>query len=308
MNARQRLVIEAWAPEYGTSTAIDDTEPADATIDAGIEVAPERWQPHRPSPPAAQPVLVFVDGVRRIDAHGFIVDDGSPVPRHVLLASYAAGAVRANGNRAETVAVDVRRGLFGRDPLPELDTRAGTFTACAVTADTPDALSQALQQQLGQAEIDVTSRVDGADLTVVDGPLYGRQHLPATVGYIKSHRVQYLPPELLATVAQLAPGERTPLFLFRTSWTRYSWYLRLPGPAPHAWSGIVRLEAADNAALAQVVAIADLTAALLPGFASAPHKDPRAPQNLYPIGGLERELRRRLGDPALVTRLLRQAA
>ncbi|MCU1353688.1 MAG: hypothetical protein JWM05_2897, partial [Acidimicrobiales bacterium] len=31
-------------------------------------------------------------------------------------------------------------------------------------------------------------------------------------------------------------------------------------------------------------------------------------QNLFPIAGLERELRRRLGDPALLIRSLREAA
>ena len=40
----------------------------------------------------------------------------------------------------------------------------------------------------------------------------------------------------------------------------------------------------------------------------AAHKDARAPQNLYPIGGLERELRRRLGDSRLLYRALRSAA
>ncbi len=54
--------------------------------------------------------------------------------------------------------------------------------------------------------------------------------------------------------------------------------------------------------------LADLTARLLPPLASAPHKDPRAPQNLVPIGGLERELRRRLGDQQLLYRALRSAA
>ena len=46
----------------------------------------------------------------------------------------------------------------------------------------------------------------------------------------------------------------------------------------------------------------------LPRFASEPHKDPRAPQNLYPIAGLEHALRRRLGDPLLLERSLRRAA
>jgi len=43
-------------------------------------------------------------------------------------------------------------------------------------------------------------------------------------------------------------------------------------------------------------------------YASAGYKDSRAPQNLYPIAGLERALRRRLGDPGVVYRALRAAA
>jgi hypothetical protein len=60
--------------------------------------------------------------------------------------------------------------------------------------------------------------------------------------------------------------------------------------------------------LDEVRRTADRTAALLPRFASRPHKDPRAPQNLYPIAGLERELRRRLGDAGVLYRALRAAA
>ena len=45
-----------------------------------------------------------------------------------------------------------------------------------------------------------------------------------------------------------------------------------------------------------------------PPLASVPHKDPRAPQNLVPIGGLERELRHRLGDQHILYRALRAAA
>ena len=52
----------------------------------------------------------------------------------------------------------------------------------------------------------------------------------------------------------------------------------------------------------------DLLTALLPRFASESHKDGRAPQNLYPIGGLEKHLRHRLGDRELVIRALRVAA
>jgi hypothetical protein len=48
--------------------------------------------------------------------------------------------------------------------------------------------------------------------------------------------------------------------------------------------------------------------ACLPRFASRPHKEPRAPQNLYPIAGLERDLRHRLGDARILYRALRRAA
>ncbi|MPZ71540.1 MAG: hypothetical protein GEU71_18780, partial [Actinobacteria bacterium] len=58
----------------------------------------------------------------------------------------------------------------------------------------------------------------------------------------------------------------------------------------------------------EAVHVADLTAATLPRFASHPHKDSRAPENLYPIGGLERALRHRLGDAELMLRALRRAA
>ncbi|MCO6502790.1 MAG: hypothetical protein J5I28_06890, partial [Acidimicrobiales bacterium] len=59
---------------------------------------------------------------------------------------------------------------------------------------------------------------------------------------------------------------------------------------------------------ADAVRAAGRITATLPRFASALHKDPRAPQNLYPIGGLERELRHRLGDRDLAVRALRRAA
>ena len=74
------------------------------------------------------------------------------------------------------------------------------------------------------------------------------------------------------------------------------------------WSGVVRIECSADLPVAEVIRLAGLTALLLPPLASAPHKDSRAPQNLVPIGGLERELRHRLGDQQLLYRALRAAA
>ena len=59
---------------------------------------------------------------------------------------------------------------------------------------------------------------------------------------------------------------------------------------------------------AAAVALAGLSQVTLVRYASAEYKDPRAPQNLYPIAGLERALRRRLGEPTVLYRALRRAA
>ena len=45
----------------------------------------------------------------------------------------------------------------------------------------------------------------------------------------------------------------------------------------------------------------------VPRFAGVPHRDPRAPQNLQPIGALETHLRHLLGHPGLATRAVREA-
>jgi hypothetical protein len=148
----------------------------------------------------------------------------------------------------------------------------------------------------------------GDDLLVLDGPLRGRAHLPRTLGFIKTHHSQYLPAAQHAVVGSLGPGERTPVFLMGTNWDRFSWYLRLPSAPGAPWAGVARVECGAGLAPGEAVALADLSQVTLPRFASREYKDGRAPQNLYPIAGLERSLRRRLGDPTFLYRSLRRAA
>ena len=139
---------------------------------------------------------------------------------------------------------------------------------------------------------------------MIDGPLHGRAKVPRAIGVIKSHQSAYLPSELNRVVGQLQAGERTPVFLLETTWERYSWYLRLPGASGSPWAGIVRVECSADLSKEEAAALAHLSQAVLPRYASEPFKDPRAPQNLYPVSGLERTLRHRLGDPALLRRAL----
>ena len=204
----------------------------------------------------------------------------------------------------------------------DVTTRAGDFRAHHVAHDEAESpavtLSAALQRELLSLELitaaDARAAVTGhcaeadTDLLVIDGPLRSRDHLPRALGFIKTHRAIYLPPELNAVVGRLEAGKRTPVFLMGTSWDRYAWYLRLPCRPGSPWVGVVRVECAANLPAAQAVELAVALPASPAPYASVEYKDPRAPQNLVPIAGLERQLRRRLGDQKVVYRALQVAA
>lgn len=309
-----RIAVEAWAPEYGAPVEADALTPTDADVDVTVELPAQDWRPIEALSPAPAISVSFVDGVRRIDARVWITgDDGAT--RMGICASFAAGLVHCEGTHARIIAVEVRRGLFAHAGAFDLHTRAGVYRVLAVASDDIDKLSQGVQERMAMLERSIAARppdvalVQGAgSMLVLDGPLTGKLDLRGAVGYVKTHRVAYLPPEVSATVAQLTARQRSPLFLTQGTWSRYSWYLRLTNGGGHPWAGIVRCEAAADLPLAEVRALADQTTVTLPRFASSPHKDPRAPQNLYPIAGLERELRRRMGDAGWVYRALLIAA
>lgn len=304
-----RFSVESWAPEYGSPTDDGVLAPGDTPVDITVEVPAADWAPRSASPdvrPAAS--VLFVDGVLRVDARVWVTgDDG--IDRQGLCGSYAAGAVHCDA-RAALTAAEVRHGLFTAAPgAAPIDTAHARFDVRPVVGEQTDQLVLGLQQRMRELEIGVALTAgEGAELIVVDGPLTDRQSVPGAIGYVKTHHARYLPDEVAPVVGALAPGQRTPVFLATTKWSRFSWYLRLPTEVSHDWAGVVRCEASADLAPAEAIALADRVTATLPRFASVPHKDPRAPQNLTPIAGLERELRRRLGDQALLYRALRRAS
>jgi hypothetical protein len=324
--AGTRFTVDPWDPGYGQAVGdeLDGGALAASTaeLDLDLERPAGRWGPADPdlAPPLPGTVL-FLDGVRRIDARIWLHGSGPRAragsqPAPGLAASLAAGLVSCDGHlgTAKVAEVAVERGLFtAASDAADIAGQHARYPVRMAQGPGPDQLSLALQQWLGAAEVQLALAFrarypDADDLLVVDGPLRGRTHLDRTVGYIKTHHASYLPPAQAAVVGALGPGQRTPVFTMGTSWRRHSWYLRLPGAPGVPWSGVVRLECSPELPPAAAIALADLTARLLPPLASAPHKDPRAPQNLVPIGGLERELRRRLGDQQLLYRALRAAA
>jgi hypothetical protein len=74
----------------------------------------------------------------------------------------------------------------------------------------------------------------------------------------------------------------------------------------HPLASVVRLEISASVGLAVARDVADLAAQHLPGLASTTDRDPRAPQNLVPVGALERHLRHHLGDAQWIRRSLMQ--
>ncbi len=318
-----RFSVDPWDPGYGASMELGESS---ARVVTDVELPDDRWRPLEPDRQVQPlPATLFVDGVRRIDAHVWVDEaaaDATASP--ALCASYAAGVICCcAGEGAHLLTAEVRRGLFTTAAhAVDVPTTAGTYRA-SLAEIRPDvapivALSLALQGRLGDVEITtaVTARAaldghglpEGGDLLVIDGPLRGRQHLPRALGYIKSHHSEYLPRHLNRLVASLTPGQRTPVFLLGSSWDRYTWYLRLPCAPGAPWAGVARLECSSTLDAADAIKMAWLSQATLCRYASIEYKDPRAPQNLCPIAGLERQLRRRLGDATVLYRGLRKAA
>ena len=106
------------------------------------------------------------------------------------------------------------------------------------------------------------------------------------VGLVKTHHRPLLPPADHARVSELECGERTPVFTLGSD--RYSCYVRIavPGPRSSPWFGIVRIEVPQSFGLKAACLTADEVTCVLPRYAGIPHRDPRAPQNLQPVGAL----------------------
>lgn len=314
------MFVDAWDPAYGASFSGGEADgpasPSSAQVDTDVEVPAAQWAPiDVPRGIRCPDVVLLVDGVRRNDAGLWTAEeDGTSYPG--LAASYAAGVVRCDlrNGVAELAGARVSRGLFTASPS------AGELVAGSVryeihrVSGTGEAskLPAAVQAPLTALEIDVSAAArdhgsDGADLLVVDGPLRNRRQLPRTIGYVKTQQKQYLSAALTQVVTSLRAGQRTPVFHLGTVWGGWSWYLRLPGTSGAPWAGIVRVECSPDLTADQAVELAGLSVATLPRFASSSYKDPRAPQNLVPIAGLERRLRGMLGDVRFLHRALTMA-
>ncbi|WP_018352933.1 DNA double-strand break repair nuclease NurA [Longispora albida] len=302
------LYVDTWDPSYGSSLSGDERSASEVRVDTEVEEV--EWEPVSPPSVAEARLIRLVDGVRRIDGRVWR-DAGDGGPPHLgIAASYAAGVVTCDlaAGSATLGTPLLERGVFSAAQLDIPPIRGAVYTSYPASNGDQEYLVAAIQDRLRKLEIKAAADAGSDhDLIIVDGPLGGRAALHRALGYIKTHRTQYLPPAQVAIVGRLTPGQRTPIFKLSGVWERYTWYLQLPGGDGSPWAGVVRVECQPGLPVADVVELAGLSAVTLPKLASSPYKDPRAPQNLLPIGGLERRLRALLGDARLLHRSLRLA-
>lgn len=307
------LRVDPWDPDYGTSLELEALEELPQTVELDVEPVP--WQPLTPDRPADLPCCAFIDGVRRIDVRLFAEEQASSA--FALAGSWAVGA--AWSTRPPTVGqivvgrtLVVGGGLTHDDLTPSIGGDELRYVSIGVLGVTPLDPVVGLQNVMREAEAALARRVflsGDADLLVLDGPLTYFADAPI-VGMIKRQSRSYLPGDRSTILTTMAMAERTPLFqLGEQRLERYSWYARLAPvrPIDGMMTGVVRLEVPKEVGIERARALADLTTAVLPRFASVVGRDPRAPQNLYPVGQLERVLRHRLGDAALVKRAVEAA-
>ena len=291
--------LDPWSAEYDASLLLAESEEPEARVD--IRVESDTFRALHPEPPAFAPQLYFVDGVRRIEHRLRLVGPGTCFG---LFGSFAVGGVAA-GLQPAVVRESVTRLLCvgGGAEVPAFEALVPTtrsplvFEPHPVPENTPLSPLAGLQGAMRRAEAALASELAAAgEIVFLDGPLtFAGSGRTAVVGFVKRLAAD-LPARRRVGGAAQARGRRADAALPDRATQvhpRYSWYARIAyGRAiEDALTGVVRLETAAAAGLPAARDRADLSAALLPPFASDPAHDPRAPQNLLPIGGLESRLR-----------------
>lgn len=308
------VFFEDWSVSFGSPYLV---EPDDVALDRDKGELVEdgrrlRFHPGRDHG-EPKPQLAFVDGVRRGEASLYRHDPVTGDIVHGVAGAHARGAVvtAESGELVFFQPTVTRLAIWGAGQRPVLaPTESGfSWESDSIPDSSPKDLLARLQERMRSAEATLAEELGNLGyLTVIDGPLpYGRVIDAPILGYIKTHHKAILPTAEHKRVPDLAPGERTSLFVRKNHC--YSAYLRLAprGPYSGPWAGIVRLEIPAGVGQALAARKADQAALFLPRFAGVPHKDPRAPQNLQPIGALENHLRHLLGDSRLAARAVREA-
>ena len=306
--ASESIFCSEWSATYGNPYVEAPAPSADADVARVVE-DDGVFRTHSVAN-ALDATLVFVDGVRRMEAYLTAERFGTAV--RGVSGAHGVGAVICVPERVPAFErCTARRYLVwesGRDLGLPPHSIGFTWEVDSVAPGVETPAEARLQDLMRDAERALAEDLSSDDrLVVLDGPLNRvRTQGRRVVGYVKTHHRIPLDADGRAVVATLSAGQRTSLFLPRDD--VYSAYVRLPSSRPAGvWGATIRLEIPTHVGLREAVALADLATVLLPRYAGIGHIDPRAPQNLQPVAALERHLRHGLGDAALAVRATREA-
>jgi hypothetical protein len=306
-----RFGVEPFDVGYGAAFQVD----ADSSFALECPVVEDGGvlRGHDPREAARPDSIAFVDGSMRIEAR-LTRSTGEGTTTGVAgCASAGAVVVPPDGGPLFFDHVEVRRyAVFTGGHRVELPDQPGgwSWEPDSVIDVDIDMATNRLQRHMRDAEVAIAEHLwSEGTLTVVDGPLSKIRSSRDTpmIGYVKTHHRPMLVAEEWAKVPNIGVGQRTSAFQIRDDF--YGAYLRVgdPGPWASPWGGVVRLEVPAGSGLDRAIEVIDAAASWIPDFASAPHRDPRAPVNLTPIGGLEHHLRHLHGDARLGLRAVRAA-
>jgi uncharacterized protein len=312
--ARPLVTLDPWSVEYGSAMGFDDEETDEETsfeVDPFVET--EDWSDGRVPAPIPLPASVaFVDGVQRVE-YWARVDDGD-VLAEAAFASVAVGAVVSRAGQASMTCEYTQRVFAVGGPVAAqpIVVYGGGRELVYEVSRSDEGGQRAVYQAIAVRRRDlehacVQRMLQTHPLVIADGRL-DRPEVAENqlAGIAKTLHQLYLKGEQRALISRLQAGRRTPVFRIADSWgARYSWFLRLPYTRSihHSYAGIVRLEVPVAGARAPTD-VADMLTHNLPRFASRPEHDPRAPQNLLPVGALEKRLRHDLGEVAYIRRMI----
>lgn len=255
--------------------------------------------------------LLFVDGVRRTEGLVYIKDEETGESFEGAFVSLGAGALRVeygrlNLMRESLVLSDIKRILFLKGFLPF--PRLMYFSPFSVDGEISTEVNRYMREEL---EANIAIKVWNKfkeDLIVCDGTLSKKLKSTTCIGFVKSIKKLYFDKRYINLLYELKPGQRSPIIKIhyqsrqeeREIVDKYTWYIRIS--PQEGLNGLARVEAFPQRDRDQIRYIADLSAGILPYFASQPFQDKRSPQNLLPIGRLEKFLRHHLGSYGIIRR------
>ncbi len=317
-----KIFVDPWESEYTGFFQVEE-EFKEERVDIDIEVPKEKWAPifEKDIPP--QKEVIFLDGVRRM--HQRVVIERNGKIFYGGLGTFAAGAMKIikkkrNDLFASLIETSIKRVLIVfkevKGEIKDFKLPGIPFEVSIVSMEKndPQAPLEKLQELMRAEEVRLADTISSyyKDIPlVVDGTLYFPWKNAKVLGFVKSLHNLYIPDELIPVVLKLREGERTPVFLitFKNRGElskKYSWFIRLKelDEREFPYAGIIRMEAPGTLNEEEFSFLRSWSLTLK-DFISDRLRDKRSPQNLLPVGVLERELKKRIGSEYLITQRIR---